>query len=201
MRVAVPALFALTALSLAPAAHATEWTLDAEHTEIGFSVRHMMVSDVRGAFDKYTGAINVDDKDLTRSTVSVDIDMASVNTKVAKRDGHLKSPDFFDVAKFPKMTFKSTKIEKGAKPNTFKVTGDLTLKGVTKPVVLDVELSDEWQDPKEWGGRTHRGIKATGKLNRLDYGVTWQTKLDKGGVVVGDDVNLLISAEVIKKAG
>lgn len=201
MRLVVPALLALIPLSLAPAARAAEWTLDAEHTEVGFSVRHMMVSDVRGAFDKYTGQINLDDKDLTKSSVSVEIDVASINTKVAKRDGHLKSADFFDAAKFPKLTFKSTKIEKGAKANTFKVTGDLTMRGVTKPVVLDVELSDEWQDPKEWGGRTHRGIKASGKLLRQDFGLNWQTKLDKGGVVVGDEVNLLISAEVIKKAG
>lgn len=201
MRLVVPALFALIPLSLAPAARATEWALDAEHTEIGFSVRHMMVSDVRGAFDKFTGQINLDDKDLTKSTVNVEIETASINTKVAKRDGHLKSPDFFDAAKFPKVTFKSTKIEKGAKANTFKVTGDLTMRGVTKPVVLDVELSDEWQDPKEWGGRTHRGIKASGKLVRQDFGLAWQTKLDKGGVVLGDEVNLLISAEVIKKAG
>jgi len=201
MRFVVPALLALIPLSLAPAARATEWTLDAEHTEIGFSVRHMMVSDVRGAFDKYSGTLNVDDKDLTKSSVSVDIDVASINTKVAKRDGHLKSPEFFDAAKFPKASFKSTKIEKGAKANTFKVTGDLTMRGVTKPVVLDVELSDEWADPKEWGGRIHRGIKATGKINRLDYGLSWQKTLDKGGVVVGDEVTLLISAEVIKKAG
>lgn len=199
MRSLVPALFALIPLSLAPAARAAEWTLDTEHTEIGFSVRHMMVTDVRGAFEKYTGQIIVDDKDVTKSTVSVEIDVASINTKVAKRDGHLKSADFFDAAKFPKITFKSTKVEQGAKANTLKVTGDLTMRGVTKPVVLDVELSDEWQDPKEWGGRTHRGVKATGKLNRQEFGVNWQKTLDKGGVVAGDEVALLINAELIKK--
>lgn len=199
MRAARFALFALVPLALASQARASEWTLDPEHTEIGFSVRHMMVTDVRGAFEKYTGTIAVDDKDVTKSTVAVEIDVASINTKVAKRDGHLKSPEFFDVAKFPKMTFKGTKIEQGATANTFKVTGDLTLHGVTKPVVLDVALSDEWQDPKEWGGRTHRGVKATAKINRQDFGVSWQKKLDKGGVVAGDEVTIMINAELIKK--
>lgn len=199
MRITAIALLALAPLAFAPGARAAEWTLDPEHTEIGFSVRHMMVTDVRGAFEKYTGTINVDDKDVTKAKVSVEIDVASINTKVVKRDTHLKSPEFFDAAKFPKMTFTSTKVEKGAAANTFKVTGDLSMHGVTKPVVLDVTLSDEWQDPKEWGGRTHRGVKATGKINRQDFGVSWQTKLDKGGVVVGDEVTIAINAELIKK--
>ena len=199
MRITAIALLALAPLAFAPGARAAEWTLDPEHTEIGFSVRHMMVTDVRGAFEKYTGTINVDDKDVTKAKVSVEIDVASINTKVVKRDTHLKSPEFFDAAKFPKMTFTSTQVEKGAAANTFKVTGDLSMHGVTKPVVLDVTLSDEWQDPKEWGGRTHRGVKATGKINRQDFGVSWQTKLDKGGVVVGDEVTIAINAELIKK--
>lgn len=199
MRLTSLALFALLPLSVAASARASEWTLDPEHSEVGFSVRHMMVTDVRGAFEKYTGAILVDDKDVTKSTVNVDIDVASVNTKVVKRDTHLKSAEFFDVAKFPKMTFKSTRIEKGANAGALKVAGELTLHGVTKPVVLDVVLSDEWQDPKEWGGRIHRGVKATAKINRQDYGVAWQTKLDRGGVVAADEVNILINAELIKK--
>ena len=199
MRATALALFALVPLALASNARASEWTLDPEHTEIGFSVRHMMVTDVRGAFEKYSGTITVDDKDVTKSSVAVEIDVASVNTKVVKRDNHLRSPEFFDVAKFPKMTFKATKIEKGATASALKVTGDLTLHGVTKPVALDVALSDEWQDPKEWGGRTHRGVKATAKINRQDFGVNWQTKLDRGGVVAGDEVTITINAELIKK--
>lgn len=196
-KIALALAFALAAL---PAA-ATEWRLDDSHTEIGFSVRHMMVTDVKGAFDKYTGVINIDDKDPTKSVVNVDIDVNSVNTKVVKRDAHLKSPDFFDAAKHPKMTFKSTKIEKGSKPNTYKVTGDLTIRGTTKPVVLDVEVSDAWTDPKEWGGNVHRGVKASGKINRQDFGLTWQTKLNKGGVVAGDEVTLIINAELVEKKG
>ena len=147
----------------------------------------------------YTYTVNIDDKDVTKSSVAVEIDVASVNTKVVKRDNHLRSPEFFDVAKFPKMTFKATKIEKGATASALKVTGDLTLHGVTKPVALDVALSDEWQDPKEWGGRTHRGVKATAKINRQDFGVNWQTKLDRGGVVAGDEVTIMINAELIRK--
>jgi polyisoprenoid-binding protein YceI len=194
-KIALALAFALAAL---PAA-ATEWALDDTHTEIGFSVRHMMVTDVKGAFDKYTGVINIDEKDPTKSVVNVDIDVNSVNTKVAKRDAHLKGPDFFDAANHPKMTFKSTKIEKGAKPNTYKVTGDLTMRGVTKPITLDVEVSDAWTDPKEWGGNVHRGVKATGKINRQEFGLKWQTKLDKGGVVAGDEVTLNINAELVEK--
>jgi polyisoprenoid-binding protein YceI len=194
-KIALALAFALAAL---PAA-ATEWALDDTHTEIGFSVRHMMVTDVKGAFDKYTGVINIDEKDPTKSVVNVDIDVNSVNTKVAKRDAHLKGPDFFDAANHPKMTFKSTKIEKGAKANTYKVTGDLTMRGVTKPVTLDVEVSDAWTDPKDWGGNVHRGVKATGKINRQDFGLKWQTKLDKGGVVAGDEVTLNINAELVEK--
>jgi polyisoprenoid-binding protein YceI len=197
-KIALALAFSLSVLPALPAA-ATEWALDDTHTEIGFSVRHMMVTDVKGAFDKYTGVINIDDKDPTKSVVNVDIDVNSINTKVAKRDAHLKSPDFFDAANHPKMTFKSTKIEKGAKANTYKVTGDLTIRGTTKPVVLDVEVSDAWTDPKEWGGNVHRGVKATGKINRQDFGLKWQTKLDKGGVVAGDEVTLTINAELIEK--
>ena len=191
------ALAALTAFAALPAA-AAQWDLDPSHTEIGFSVRHMMVTDTRGAFEKYTGTIDIDEKDPSKSKVNVEIDVNSINTKNEKRDGHLKSADFFDAANHPKMTFKSTKITKGAKPNTYKVTGDLTIRGTTKPVTLDVTVSEEWADPKEWGGNIHRGVKATGKINRQDFGLKWQTKLDKGGVVAGDEVTLDINAELIK---
>lgn len=185
-------------LASSPAA-AAEWMLDNTHTEIGFSVKHMMVTDVRGAFDKYEGTIVIDDKDPAKSTVNVSIDTASVNTKVEKRDGHLKSADFFDAATHPKITFKSTKVEKGSKPNSYKVTGDLTIRGTTKPVVLDATVSDVWADPKEWGGNSHRGVQASTTINRNDFGLKWQTKLDKGGVVVGDMVNIVINAELLEK--
>lgn len=194
-----PAFSLVLAATLALPALAAEWALDAAHTEIGFSVRHMMVTDMQGAFDKYTGTIVVDDKDPTKGEVNLEIDVASINTKNEKRDGHLKAADFFNVANHPKMTFKSSKIAKGAKANTYKVTGDLTIRGISKPVVLAVEMSDEWTDPKEWGGNVHRGAKATAKINRQDFGLTWQTKLDKGGVVAGDEVTILINAELLKQ--
>ena len=184
------------AFTFAHGAAASEWVLDPEHTEIGFSVRHMMVSDVKGAFDKYTGKIAVDDKDLTKSVVTVEVDMDSINTKSKKRDDHLRKSDFFDVPRFPKMTFRSTKIEAGEKPGRYRITGDLTLRGVTKPIVLDAEMSDEWKDP--WAGQAHRGLNAKGKLNRQDFGVSWQSKMDRGGVVAGDEVTLIISSEAVK---
>ncbi len=180
-------------------ASATDWMLDSAHTDIGFTIRHMMVSDTRGAFDKYDGVIKVDDKDPTKSVVDITIETASVNTKNDKRDTHLKSPDFFDAVKFPKMTFKSKSVAKGDKPNMFKVTGDLTIKDVTKSVVLDVETTDVWMDPKEWGGNSHRGVKATTKINRQDFGLKFQQKLDKGGVVLADDVMIAINAELLMK--
>lgn len=189
----------VSASAPSPSPSASAWTLDQTHTDIGFTVRHMMVTDVKGSFDKYTGTIFIDDKDFTKSTVNVEIDVNSVNTKVEKRDAHLRGEDFFDAARHPKMTFKSSKIERGAKPNLYKVTGDLTIRGTTKPVTLDVEVSEPWQDPKEWGGNIHRGVKATGKINRQEFGLKWQTKLDKGGVVAGDEVTLLINAELIEQ--
>lgn len=190
----------LTVLVFAFGARASEWALDPAHTSIGFSVRHMMVTDVHGAFDAYTGAVTLDDADVSKSKANIDIEVKSVNTKVQKRDDHLRSGEFFDAEHFPKMTFKSTKIEKGTAPGSLKITGDLTLHGVTKPIVLDATLSDAWTDPKDWGGNTHRGVKATGKINRQDFGLKWQKTLDKGGVVAGDEVTLLIDAELVQQA-
>ena len=185
----------LAVLAFAPAAFASDWTLDAAHTDVGFTVKHMMITDVRGAFDKSDANIVLDDKDLTKSKVEVTIDVASVNTKVQKRDDHLRSPDFFDAAKHPKMTFKSTKVEKGSKPNTFKVTGDLTIRGVTKPVVLNVEYTPEVVA----GGKPVRGLTATTKINRKDFGLNWNKTIEAGGVMVGDEVAITVEAELHKK--
>lgn len=172
---------------------AATWVIDDAHTTVGFSVKHMMVTEQKGAFDKFKGTLELDDKDVTKSKVDVEIDVASINTKNAKRDDHLKSPEFFDAAKFPKITFKSTKIEKAGAG--FKVTGDLSMHGVTKPVVLDVAaLSDEYKDP--WGG-SHRGTTAKATVARKDFGLTWNKALEKGGVVVGEDVTIEIQLEVV----
>jgi polyisoprenoid-binding protein YceI len=174
----------------------SEWVIDASHTGVGFSVRHMMVSTVRGEFQKVSGSVFLDENDLTQSSVNVNIDPASINTRDAKRDGHLKSPDFFDVQKFPTLTFKSTKVEK-AKSGKLKVTGDLTLHGVTRPVTLEVDSIAKAQ--KNPWGQWVRGISATGKINRKDFGLNWNQALEAGGLLVGDEVTLSIDAELNPK--
>jgi polyisoprenoid-binding protein YceI len=162
---------------LAPAlARASTWEIDPAHTAIEFSVRHMMVSTVKGQFEKVKGTLQLDDKDVSKSSVEVTIDLTSVNTHEPKRDGHLKSPDFFDVAKFPAATFKSTKVQKlsGGK---LKVTGDLTLHGVTKSVVLEVEgPTVSYKTPF---GTTVRGVHATGKIDRKDFEIGWNKVLER----------------------
>jgi polyisoprenoid-binding protein YceI len=183
---------------LSPAlALASTWEIDPAHSTVEFSVRHMMVTTVKGQFQKVKGTVELDEKDATKSTVEVSIETASIDTREAKRDAHLKSPDFFDAAKFPALTFKSTKIEKASK-GKFKVTGDLTMHGVTKPVVLIVEgPSASIKDPY---GRTVRGVMATGKLDRKDWGMSWNKALDAGGMVVSDEVKLEINAELAERA-
>jgi polyisoprenoid-binding protein YceI len=189
-------LFVAFASFVGGAVHASSWVLDPDHTTIGFSVKHMMVSDVKGSFDKFTGSVEIDDKDPSKSLVNVEIDVASVNTRNAKRDDHLKSADFFDAAKHPKMTFKSTKVEI-AKDGSMKITGNLTMRGVTKSVTLSsAPLSAAVKDP--WGG-THRGTTATAKINRKDFGLTWNTALEAGGVVVGDDVTIELQIELLPR--
>lgn len=173
----------------------TTWEIDSSHTTVGFKVKHLMISNVQGRFKDVKGTIEWNDKDPDKSTVEVDIQAASVDTNEAKRDGHLKSPDFFDVQTYPKITFKSTSIETTGGKTTVK--GNLTMHGVTKPVILNVEsVSAEAKDP--WGS-VRRAATATGRINRKDFGLNWQKKLDSGGVVVGDDVSLMLEIEATKK--
>lgn len=186
----------IIALALPVIASATTWTIDPEHSNVGFKVRHMMVSNVKGNFEKFSGTVDIDDKDITKSKVSVTIDTASVATNVQKRDDHLKSAEFFDVAKYPAMTFVSKKVAKAGK-DKLKVTGDLTLHGVTKEVVLDVEgPSKESKDP--WGN-IRRGATATTKINRKDFGLTYNAVLETGGVAVGEEVVITLEVEMIRK--
>lgn len=191
-------LLAASFLVLSPAlAQASTWDIDPVHSSVEFSVRHMMVSTVKGHFPKVKGTVELDEKDPTKSTVEVSIETASIDTREAKRDAHLKSAAFFDAAKFPAIAFKSTKVEKAGK-GKFKVTGDLTMHGITKPVVLAVEgPSASIKDPY---GRTVRGVMATGKLDRKDWGMTWNQALDSGGMVVSDEVKLEINAELAERA-
>ena len=189
------ALLITAALASSTPALASDWEIDAAHSTAQFSVRHMMVSTVRGHFQKVSGIASLDDRDLTRSKVEVTIDAASIDTREAKRDEHLKSPDFFDVAKYPTIAFRSTKVEKAGAG--YKVTGDLTIHGVTKPVVLTVDSVTAPQ--KNPWGKLVRGASATGKLNRKDFGLTWNKALESGGVLVGDEVNLQIDVELAAK--
>jgi polyisoprenoid-binding protein YceI len=182
-------------LAVPSPAAVTTWQIDPAHTAAGFSVKHMMISTVRGQFKGVTGTVNWDDQDISKSSVDVTIDANTVDTGEPKRDADLKSANFFDVAHYPTITFKSAKIEKISAAK-MKVTGDLTIRGITKPVVLDVEgPSGAIKDPY---GNTRVALNATTTINRMDYGVKWNAKLD-GGVVVGDDVNINIDLEMIKK--
>lgn len=175
---------------------ASIWNIDPEHSNVGFKVKHLMVTNVNGNFNKFSGVVEIDDKDITKSKIEVSIDTNSINTNVAKRDEHLRSADFFDVANYPKMTFVSKKVAKAGK-DKLKVTGDLTLRGVTKEVVLDVEgPTVESKDP--WGNN-RKGATATTKINRKDFGLTWNAALETGGVVVGDEVLIVLEIEMIKK--
>ena len=185
-------LFAAAVL-VSSAALASDWVIDSSHSSAQFAVKHMMVSTVRGEFQKLSGTVKLDEKDVTKSVIDVTIDAASINTREAKRDGHLRSPDFFDVEKFPTITFKSTRIQK-AKGNALKITGDLTMHGVTKSVTLDSEgISAPAKNP--WG-QLVRGATATGTINRKDFGLGWNKALETGGVLVGDDVKLEINVEL-----
>jgi polyisoprenoid-binding protein YceI len=184
------------ALSLPAAAANSNWQIDPAHSSAQFSVRHLAISTVRGAFSKVTGSVMFDDKDVSKSTVEVTIDANSVDTRVPDRDNDLRSEKFFDVAHYPSITFKSRKVEQLA-PGKLKVTGDLTIRGTTKEVVLDVEgptapMKDPW-------GNTRTAANATTKINRQDFGVKWNATLDNGGVVVGDDVSIIIDVELVKK--
>jgi polyisoprenoid-binding protein YceI len=174
------------------------YEIDASHSSASFKVRHLMVSNVRGEFGQIGGRIVIDDVDLTRSTVDVTIDVSTVNTHDPKRDEHLRSPDFFDVAQFPVITFKSKRVQPGKGGDLF-VTGDLTIRGITREVTLDVEpLSPEVNDP--WGN-VKRGASARARINRKDFNVVWNAALDGGGVLVGDEVSITVEVELGRKAG
>lgn len=181
---------------LAPAlalAAPTTWAIDPTHSQVGFAVKHLVISNVRGEFSRYSGTVLLDEADVSRSSVEATVDVGSVSTKVADRDAHLKSPDFFDVAKYPQMTFRSTGVRKTG-PHSLKVTGNLTLHGVTRPVVLAVETSPE---VKGMFGETRRGFAATTRIDRKDFGLTWN-KLVEAGPAVGDEVSISLDLEAVK---
>jgi polyisoprenoid-binding protein YceI len=188
---------ALAAVLSLPASAATStWQIDPNHSAAQFAVRHLAISTVRGAFTKVNGTIQLDDKDISKSSVEVMIDADSVDTRVPNRDKDLRSDHFFDVQKYPTITFKSTKVEQ-VEAGKLKVTGDLTIHGVTKPVVLDVEgPTGAVKDP--WGNQ-RAAANATTKINRQDFGMKWNSTMDGGGLVVGDDVAITIDVEMVQK--
>lgn len=189
-------LVTMLLLALPLPIRASTWDLDPAHSTAQFKVRHLMISNVKGDFEKIGGTLYLDDRDITKSRVEVSIDVASINTNIKKRDDHLRSADFFDVAKHPTMTFVSTRVEK-AGPDKLKVSGNLTIKGVTRPVVLQVEgLTPEVKDP--WG-QGRRGASATAAINRRDFGVNWNKTMDNGGLVVGEEVAIQLEVEFIRK--
>ena len=185
-------------LVLAALLAAAPVTLEADpaHTTAGFAVKHMVVTTVRGEFTKVNSTLHWNKDDPSRSNVDVKIDAASINTNNEKRDTHLKSPDFFDAQKCPEITFKSNRVEK-AGGDTFKVTGDLTMHCVTKPVTLQVQFAD--QPVKSPWGTTVYAANATGKIKRSEWGLNWNKALESGGVLVSDDVNLDLDVEYIAK--
>ncbi len=177
-----------------PEIPAGTWTIDASHSEVGFSVRHLMVSKVKGNFETFEGTVTIADDPL-QSSVQVEVDLSSINTRDAQRDGHLRSADFFEVESHPKMTFASTKVEPAG--SNYKVTGDLTIKGTTKPVVLDLEFNGVHPDP--WGG-TRSGFSATAEISRKEFGVDFEIPMDGGGVVVGDKISISLEVEAVLQA-
>ncbi len=190
--------FVLAAAALAPglaAAQPTTWNIDTSHSAVSFGVKHMMVSTVRGSFGTFSGSVTVEGNDPATAKVEAIVYVASIDTRDGKRDEHLRSADFFDVANHPTMTFRSKKVEKAG--DGLRVTGDLTIRGVTKEIVLTVdELTQPVNDP--WGN-TRVGAHATTRLNRKDFGVSWSKVMDNGGLVVGDEVTVTIDVELVKQ--
>ena len=179
----------------APEPTTTTWNIDPVHTMAEFKVRHMMITNVKGHFTGVTGVLTLDEQDITKSHVEASIDAASINTREADRDTHLKSADFLDVEKFPKLTFTSTRVTSTGH-GELQVEGDLTIHGVTRKVVFTVEgPTPPGKDP--WGN-TRIGLTATTKINRKDFGLTWNAALETGGILVGDEVTITFDVEAIK---
>ncbi len=168
--------------------------IDSKHSEIQFSVRHMMVSKVRGVFEKWGGVVALDLANPANTTVDITIDAASINTKDAQRDGHLRSADFLNVEQYPEITFKSTKVELGGDA-TARLHGDLTIAGVSKPVTLAVEYQGNAKSP--WGTVSH-GFSASARINREDWGLTWNAALETGGWLVGKEIQIDIELELVE---
>jgi polyisoprenoid-binding protein YceI len=174
----------------------TKWALDVAHSSVDFAIRHMMVSKVKGNFQTFEANIDADPEDLTTATIEFSVDVNSVDTRSEDRDKHLRSADFFDVENHPKMTFKSTKIEKTS-PGEYEVTGDLTIRGTTRPETFAVSYEGSGKDP--WGNEKV-GFEAHGSISRSEYGLTWNAALETGGVLLADQVQITLDVQASKQA-
>lgn len=174
----------------------TSWVFDKSHTTIGFSVTHLVISEVDGRFISFDGSVTTKSDDFEDSDIQFEIETKSINTDNERRDNHLRSDDFFNADKFPKIIFKSTSMKKVGE-NKFKLIGNLTMRDVTKPVELDVKLNGLISDPS---GKTKAGFKIIGSLNRFDYGLKWNSLMEAGGAVVGKTISLNINVELVKKS-
>jgi polyisoprenoid-binding protein YceI len=173
----------------------TAWTIDSSHSEVGFAVKHLMISTVRGRFGTVSGQVEFPASDYSDARADVTIDAASIDTREDKRDAHLRSADFFDVEKFPTLTFKSRRVQ-AIKGDAFQLVGDLTIKGITREVVLDVEVEGFQKDP--WGNHK-AGFTASTRVNRKDFGLTWNAALETGGVLVSDDIKIALDVQLLQK--
>jgi polyisoprenoid-binding protein YceI len=196
MKRSLTALIAALVLIIPGFSVAATWQIDPDHSSIQFKIRHLTVSNVKGDFSKAKGVVTIDDKDIGELKVELVIDASSVNTSHAKRDDHLRGADFFDVVKYPTLTFVSKRVIK-TDANRLKVIGDLTIRGVTREITVDVEgPTAEVKDP---GGNFRRGATGTTRINRKDFGMAWNRVLDTGGLVVSDEVDIYVEVELIKK--
>jgi polyisoprenoid-binding protein YceI len=169
------------------------WEIDPAHSQATFAVKHMMISTVKGHFNVISGHLHIDEQNPANSWVDAQVDAKSVDTRDPKRDAHLRSPDFFDAEKYPTLNFKSTKVER-IEGNEYRVLGDLTIHGVTRPVAFKAEYAGQGKDP--WGGQ-RAGLSATTKINRKEWGLTYNQALEAGGVLVGDEVKIEIDLEAV----
>ena len=178
-------------------ARGSSWQIDPAHSHVEFAVRHLMISSVKGAFGDVQGTVWVDESDPRTVLVDITIQVSSIDTRQEQRDAHLRSSDFFDAARFPTITFRSRGVEGDYHDSEFRLRGDLTIRDVTREVVLVVSNEGRLTDP--WGAE-RAGFSAQGKIDRTDFGLTWNQALEAGGVVVGDEVNISIEVELIRQA-
>ena len=174
----------------------TKWLLDPTHSELGFKIKHLMITNVSGSFKNFNAAVETREEDFSTAQIKLTAEMASIFTNNEQRDNHLRTSDFFEVEKYPELKFKSTKVEK-IDSDTFALYGELTLKGVTKPVKLNVEFNGVTKDP--WGGE-RAGFLVTGKINRSNWGVNFNAALETGGVMLSEEVKISSEIQLVKQA-